>query len=139
MFGEIVFMNNTAAIWFTVVILPLLIALFFKYHCALKKNKKLEESHVKIMEKIGRRACATNVLKDGDKIKFLTIFPAHKVGCYACFVAFIESIDDFVLCGVYNTRMWETDEMEGFTPKLEIPYSVKFENGKIILKKGDRH
>ncbi len=139
MFGEIVFMNNHAAIWFTLVILPLIIVFLFKYHCVLKKNKKLEEDHTKIMEKIGRRACAKNVLKDGDKVKFVAIFPAHKVGCYVCFAAFVESIDDFVLCGVYNTGMWETDGMVGFSPKLEIPYLVRIENGIIKIEKGDRH
>lgn len=137
MFGEIVFMNNHAAIWYTVVMVPLFIIFLLVFMSQIRKAKKENEILKKeISNSYGKSTAGEDLIESGKKYEFKSGFgfETHWV-----FLMIIKDLKKVRFCHLTNPHKWVFDGRPGFAPEDNVVYiAIESDDDTIILNKENR-
>lgn len=137
MFEEIVFMNNHAAIWYTVVMVPLFITFLlvslFQIQKVRKENEKLKKERD---EAYGQSRPAEPLIEQGVEYEFGSGIGSTRKGRWV-FTLIVRSknLIEVTFCHLANPGNWMTDGLQGFAPEAGAIYVAELDEDMIKLNK----
>ncbi|MFA6430208.1 MAG: hypothetical protein WC229_00330 [Candidatus Paceibacterota bacterium] len=135
MFGEIVFVNNRAAIFVLCFIVPVFLIFLFKCNRTEKRNEKLKKD---AEDARGKAAVAEEVIQHGGEYEFKEVFTEYGS---MFFVVVIKDLRKIKFCYIANTKKWRTGDTYGLKPEKGVIYRADIQDNVIHLnrKEGSRH
>lgn len=137
MLGEIVFMSNYAAIWYTAVMVPLFIIFLLVFMYKMQKAKKENEALKKeIADSYGKSTSGEDLIEPGRKYEFKTGFGFETRWV---FIMIIKDLKGVRFCHLADPHKWVFDGRHGFAPEDGVVYiAAESDDDKIILDKEKR-